>query len=282
MKKWAVREKSDLKSYLSKNLDISKSKAKELIDSKNVFVNNKRVWIATHLLKQGDVVEVDYEPAPSPGHGGQEARPEIPVIYEDEFILAIDKPAGLVSDREAGSAEYRIRKFLKDDKIRAIHRLDRDTSGVILFAKNDEVFERYKSIWEEREVRKVYLAVCHHMPGTPGFQEKKYFGKIDGKTAVSDIKLLKSAKGYTYFRVEIETGRKHQIRIHLAALRYPIVGDKEYGLNRADDPVIKNVKRQMLHSYQIFFTCPMSHEKRFFQAPVPSDMKTLIKQLGMN
>lgn len=280
MKKWAVREKSDLKSYLSKYLEISKGKAKELIDSKNVYVNNKRVWIATHLLRQGDVVEVDYETPTGPT--GEKARPEIPVIYEDSYIIAVDKPAGIVSDKETGSAEDRIRKFLKDDKIRAIHRLDKDTSGVILYAKDDEVFERYKSIWEEREVRKVYLAVCHHMPGTPGFQEKKYFGKIGGKTAVSDIKLLKSVKGFTYFRVEIETGRKHQIRIHLSALRYPIVGDKVYGLNRADDAVVKNVRRQMLHSYQIVFTCPMSHEKRFLQAPVPADMKKLLKDLGIN
>lgn len=279
MKKWTVREKSDLKSYLSRNLEISKTKAKELIDSKNVFVNDKRVWIATHLLRQGDVVEVEYGGGPVTEAG---ARPEIPVIYEDEFILAVDKPAGLVTDRETGSVEHRIRKFLKDEHIRAIHRLDRDTSGVVLFAKNDEVFERYKSIWEEREVKKVYHTVCHHMPGAAGFSEKKYFGKIDGKTAVSEIKMLNSVKGYTYFRVGIETGRKHQIRIHLAALRYPIVGDKEYGLNRTDDPIVKNVKRQMLHSYQISFTCPMAHEKRFFQAPVPPDMKKLLKELGMN
>lgn len=280
MKKWTVREKSDLKSYLSRYLEISKGKAKELIDSKNVFVNNKRVWISTHNLRQGDVVEVEYD-APS-GQPVEKARPEIPVIYEDGFIIAVDKPAGLVSDREKGSAEDRIREFFKDEKIRAIHRLDRDTSGVILFARNNEVFERYKAIWEEREVRKVYLAVCHHMPGTPGFNEKKYFGKIDGKTAVSVIKLQKAVKGYTYFRVEIETGRKHQIRIHLAALRHPIVGDKVYGLNRAEDDVIKNVKRQMLHSHQISFTCPMTQEKRFFQAPVPPDMKKLLKELGLN
>jgi RluA family pseudouridine synthase len=277
MKQWTVREKSDLKSFLSRELSVSKGKAKELIDSKNVFVNDQRIWIATHLLRQGDVVEVDYDAEPQT----KAHETEIPVIYEDEYILAVDKPAGMVSDKAAHSVEDRIRKFLKDDKIRAIHRLDRGTTGVILFAKNDEVFERYKKIWEEREVKKTYLAVCHHMPGAQGFHEKKYFGKIGGRTAVSDIKQLKTAKGYTYFRVVIETGRKHQIRIHLAALRYPIVGDREYGINASGDPLIKQVKRQMLHSYQIAFTCPMTQEKRFIQAPLPADMKKLLKDLAM-
>lgn len=278
MKKWSVREKSDLKSFLSRELQISKTRAKELIDSKNVFVNNKRVWIATHLLRQGDTVEANYDGGPKK----ENRKTEIPVLYEDEFILAVDKPAGLVSDDAEHSVEDRIRKFLQDDRIRAIHRLDKDTTGVLLYAKNDTVFERFKAIWEEREVKKTYLAVCHHMPGAQGFRDKKYFGKIEGKSAVSDIKLLKRSKSYTFFQVGIETGRKHQIRIHLAALRYPIVGDREYGLNTSDDPVIRGVKRQMLHAWKISFTCPMTGEKRFIQAPMPDDMKKLLKQLSMN
>jgi 23S rRNA pseudouridine1911/1915/1917 synthase len=277
MKRWTVREKSDLKSFLSNELGVSRGKSKELIDSKSVFVNDKRVWIATHILRKGDVVEVDYDPNKEENI----SKIEIPVLYEDEYILAVDKPAGLVSDQEPNSVESRIRKFLKDDRIRAIHRLDRDTTGVLLYAKNDEVFERFKAIWEEREVKKTYVAISHHMPGAQGFLEKKYFSKIGGRSAVSDIKRLKTAKGYTYFRVEIETGRKHQIRIHLAALRYPIVGDKEYGLSVSSDPLLKQVKRQMLHAYQISFTCPMTQERRFIQAPVPADMKKLMKDLAM-
>jgi len=130
MKKFPVNKETDLKSFISEVLGLTKNKAKEIIDSKNVFVNSKRVWIASHTLKKGDIVEIaDIDNSFS-------WKPEKSVIYEDQFILAVQKPPFLESEGRKGSVEYQLRKVL-DRRLKAIHRLDRETSGVLLFAKNE-------------------------------------------------------------------------------------------------------------------------------------------------
>ncbi len=251
MKKFFVDRETDLKSFLSEKLNISKKKSKEIIDTKNVFVNSKRVWIASHILKKGDVVEVPVIDTPR-------WSIDKSIIYEDEFILAIQKPPFLESENKRGSVEDMLRKYRNDRKIKAIHRLDRETSGVILFAKNNRVFEKFKELWHKKEVDKKYMAISHN---EATFKRKVINEPIEKKYAKSIVRTLKVKNGFSLFEIEIKTGRKHQIRIHLKKIGFPIVGDKTYGIKKIDNPVLKNVKRHMLHAYKISFFHPFLKRK---------------------
>ncbi|NPA54012.1 MAG: RluA family pseudouridine synthase [Aquificae bacterium] len=271
MKKFFVEKETDLKTFVSEKLKISKKKAKEIIDSKNVFVNNKRIWIATHNLKKGDIVEVVDFTAPK-------WNIENSIIYEDEFIIAVQKPPFLESENKKGSVEDLLRKYKKDQKIKAIHRLDRETSGVLLFAKNNKIFEKFKELWHKKEVEKKYLAISHN---EASFKKKVINEPIDKKYAKSIIKTLKTRNGFSLFEVEIKTGRKHQIRRHLKKAGFPIVGDKTYGLKKVDHPLLKNVKRQMLHASSLSFFHPFLKRKITIKAKPFSDFEVFGKSVKL-
>ncbi len=269
MNRWVIEEASSLVSFLSGVLSISKKKAKNLIDEKLVFVNNRRIWIASHPLSEGDVVE----------YAGNAAEgSDVSLIYEDEYIMAADKPPRILSDDDPESLESALRTKYKNGNIRAIHRLDRDTSGVLLYAKTNEVFERFKSIWKGGEVKKIYLAVSYN---EADFNTVTIERDIDGRKAVSVIELIKKNNGFSYFRIEPLTGRKHQIRIHLSGIRFPIAGDKEYGLKKITDKRLRMIARQMLHSYRISYKCPFTGRNISIKAEIPADFSSVLKKLSL-
>ncbi len=270
LKKLKVEKPTTLKEFLAEQLSVSKGKAKKIIDSKVVLVNGKRVWIASHKLKSGDVVEVPKQ--------REKENKNVEVIYEDEYILAVNKPPFLVSDREKNSVEGILRKTF-DKNIKAIHRLDMETSGVLLFAKNLDVFETFKKNWDSLIREKEYLAISHN---TSTFKEKNVDIPIDNKSAMSYVKTLKTSPKFTKFLVKPKTGRKHQIRIHLSKIGHPIVGDKLYGYKTLNDPVTKTVSRHMLHSRKISFFHPLLKKKISISAPVPDDFKLLEKKLNLS
>ncbi|NPA58827.1 MAG: RluA family pseudouridine synthase [Aquificae bacterium] len=272
MKKFKVERETTLKDFVAEKLDLSKKKAKELIDSKVVFVNNKRVWIASHSLKKGDVVEL---PVPQ-----KEGRWEIgnSILYEDDFIIAVNKPPFMETEGGKDSLEYRLKQFKKDHRIRAIHRLDRETSGVVLFAKDNKVFERFKKLWQDKAVKKTYLAISHD---SAAFRKKVVNIPVEGRYAKSFLYTQKVKNGFSLFKVEIPTGRKHQIRIHLSKIRHPIVGDKVYGLKNINNPLLKGVKRQMLHAETISFFHPFLKRKIHIKAPVPPDFLNFGKTINL-
>lgn len=271
MKKFFVKEKSELKTFVANVLGISKNKAKEIIDTRNVFVNNKRVWIASHILEKGDIVEVVDFSLPKWDINKS-------IIYEDEFIIAVQKPPFYESEGKKGSIEDILRKYKKDNKIKAIHRLDRETSGVLLFAKSRKVFEKFKQLWQKKEVEKVYLAISYN---EANFKKKVISKPVEKKYAKSTIKTLKVKKGFSLFEVEIKTGRKHQIRIHLSSIGYPIVGDKLYGIKKISNPVSKNVKRQMLHAYKISFVHPFLRRKLTIKGRIYPDFENFGKSINL-
>jgi 23S rRNA pseudouridine1911/1915/1917 synthase len=244
LKRFVIGNPEDLKHFVAGALGISGGKAKELIDTRNVLVNRQRVWIATHLLRHGDVVEI----------AGQSTTPTqqghvlLPVLYRDDRVIAVNKPAGLVSDESPGSVEALLRKQLSDPHVRAIHRLDRDTTGVLLFACNDTVFEEYKNLWREKQVEKTYRAICYN---PARFRQTRVAQPVEGRPAVSEITLLAKARGYSYFEIKTRTGRRHQVRVHLSSLHHPVVGDKQYGAKVITDPAVRNITRQMLHCCRI-------------------------------
>lgn len=270
MKKLVVKTPKTLKEFVAENLKISKNRAKEIIDSKNVFVNNKRVWIASHQLKSGDVVEIV---SIDDKHYENES---LEVIYEDEYIIAVNKPPFVISDREENSLEFKLRKRYKNNGIKAIHRLDMETSGVILFAKNYDIFQEFKKLWEDKSVRKTYIAISHN---EADFQIKTINIDLDGKEAISTVKLIKKAKGFSYFEIYIYTGRKHQIRRHLASIRHPVVGDKIYGPKKIEVGFLKSIKRHMLHAYKLEFVHPFKNNKIMIKADVPADFKNVLHYL---
>jgi RluA family pseudouridine synthase len=250
MKKLVVDFPSDLKSFLAERLKISKNKAKELIDTKNILVNNKRIWIATYNLKKGDIVELPLFENEKESFVFKFSTRNI--IYEDEYIIGINKPPFYISESKKNSIEDLLRKKF-GKQIKAIHRLDFETSGVLLFAKNYKVFEKFKRLWEDKKVKKIYLAISHNQAK---FKRKVISSTIDGKPAKSTVFTRKTNFNYSLFEVDIKTGRKHQIRIHLSKIGHPIIGDKLYGYKVLNDPVIKQVKRQMLHALSLQFTHP--------------------------
>ncbi len=269
MYSWFVKENGvKLIDFISSKLSISKSKAKKLIDSKLVFVNSQRIWIATHLLNYNDIVEL---------YGIPERKDlKIDIIYEDDYIIVVNKPPFIATNETSSSLEFILKSAKQSENIKAIHRLDKETSGIVIFAKKNEVYEKFKELWKRKEVKKVYLAICY---GGSKFNEKWINDRIDGKPATSLVKLIKSKGGFSYFEIEIITGRKHQVRKHLSSIRHPIVGDKVYGINFLDSEDLKSVKRQLLHSYKIEFICPFSGEKKKFFAPLPRDFKEVLRKL---
>lgn len=274
MKKFIVNKPRDLKSFLAESLNISKSKAKELIDTKNVLVNNKRVWIANHNLNMGDIVEISLFNKKNLNFKFSEKN----IIYQDDYIIAINKPPFYISENKKGSAEDLLRKKF-GKSIKAIHRLDFETSGVLLFAKNYKIFEKFKKLWEDKRVKKLYLAISHNKAG---FKKKVISINIEKKPAKSIILTLKTNQNYSLFKIDIKTGRKHQIRIHLSKAGHPIVGDKTYGYKIVKDPLLKEVKRQMLHAKSLEFIHPFLKKYIKIKAPIFEDFKILAKKLNLS
>ncbi len=266
-----VKGKTDLKTFLSDILNISRSKAKNLIDTKNIFVNQKRAWIASFSLKKGDIVYI-------PEINFKQKLKDLKIIYEDEYIFAINKDAGIISDKNFNSAENLLKRQLNNPDIKAIHRLDKETSGVLLFAKNKKIFEIFKNLWKEKRVKKIYLAICHN---EANFLKKEINIPIENKKAKSLIEKISSENNLTLFKIIAETGRKHQIRIHLAKIGFPVLGDKVYGPNIIKEERLRNIKRQLLHCYELSFPCPFTKKIVTIKTEIPDDFllfKNLIKK----
>ncbi len=273
MKTLIVKKEDILRDFLSEKLNLSKNKSKELIDSRNVFVNNRRIWIAAYKLKKNDYVEIhpDYYPK------DKGKNIQLKIIYEDQYILAIDKPSGILTSGSNNSLETQLKVKL-DNNIKAIHRLDKDTTGTVIFAKSHEVFEKFKEIWQDKKVIKEYLAISLN---EAEFQSLTIDNYLDGKRALSHIKLLSKNIECSYFEIKIETGRKHQIRLHLASIRHPILGDKVYGMKSITSERFKKIKRQMLHSYKISYICPYTQNTIVIKAPLPKDFVNVLNELNL-
>lgn len=251
--------KTDLKTFISENLNISRSKAKELIDSKQIFVNNQRVWIATYKLKKGDIIDV-------PDVIEMDKTYNVDIIYEDKYVVAINKPSGLIVDEKNSDFENVLKNAVNCPELRVIHRLDKETTGGLLFAKNNDIFEEFKNLWEEKKVTKIYFAICLN---ETDFDRKVVKKKIDGKEAESFLETIAISEGLSCFKIITKTGRKHQIRKHLADIGYPILGDKLYGPKIIKQNKFKKVSGQLLHAYQLSYICPWEKKEIIIKADFP-------------
>lgn len=211
-------------------------------------------------------------------------RDRLDIIFEDKHILVVNKPSGLLTigtERERDNTLYhKVYTYLKkkNQRVFIVHRLDKDTSGLVLFAKNEKAKEILQDNWE-KVIRK-YYAICYGN----GMREtgcikvrlsetKTLLTYVDpnGKEATTLYHLVKNVGKYNLVDIEILTGRKNQIRVSMNHIGYPIIGDKKYG--KAPNPL----RRLCLHAYLLEFDHPITHEHKIFELPVPSVFNNLIK-----
>jgi tRNA pseudouridine32 synthase/23S rRNA pseudouridine746 synthase/23S rRNA pseudouridine1911/1915/1917 synthase len=209
--------------------------------------------------------------------------PDLPILYEDRYLVAIDKPEGLLSvpldDNQRKRHALRIlRDHYGSDQVFAVHRIDRETSGCLLFARGKESEERFKALFEAHEMEREYFAIVQGLvrsdrgSWTSRLLELESFRVVEsheGKPAVTHYEVLRRSRKYTYLKLLLETGRKHQIRVHCSAAGFPVLGDERYGSN--EDPI----RRMCLHARRIAFLHPFTGKRLEIISPIPATFKKL-------
>jgi len=291
-----TRLNSRLDVFLTDELpDFSRSYLKKLIDGSLVTVNGSCVK-PNYKLKLGDSIEVTI-PAPIP----LEVQPEpIPIqaVFEDESILVVDKPAGMVvhpaPGNYTGTLVNAILNHCSDlsgiggvERPGIVHRLDKDTSGLIVVAKNDKALQSLTKQFKDRVVRKQYLALARGVLkkhsgiidapiGRHKVNRKKMAVNIEsGREAVTKYETVEQFKLFAFLRLFPKTGRTHQIRVHLSHIGNPILCDKLYN-GTSSNPLLKSLTRQALHAHKLEFQHPCSGRTVEFESPLPKDIFTLM------
>lgn len=270
----AVDAGKTLQEFLSVRMKLSRRAAKALIDTRAVWVNRKRVWMANHLMRSGDQVLV---PVYADTADQVEVR-KIRVLVSDDDFLVADKPAGLMSVGEGGVEEL-LQKQLGEPALRAIHRLDRDTTGCLLFARRPEAFAGAVSEFKKRHVHKAYNAV---VAGRFTQRVSTIHEDLDGARAVTHLKLLAATDDASFLALRIETGRTHQIRKHLANIRHSVLGDREYGPKFVRDMRLAEVPRQMLHAVEVEMPHPFKPGEMIrAHSPLPADFRRCLRMFKL-
>lgn len=286
--------------------ELSRSAAQRLIDQGRILVNGA-ARDASFRVQVKDVIVVHM---PDPAPTSPQAEPmALDVIYEDDDVIAINKPAGMVVHPAAGNASgtlvnamlaYAPDVSLVGDEQRPgiVHRLDKETSGLLLIAKTDAALASLQAQFKTRAIKKTYLAVCvgHiqpergliHKPIARDPGNRKRMAIVAGgrdaatKYAVTEVFTRNDgavARAYSLVRAHPLTGRTHQLRVHFASIGYPIVGDALYGARK--DPLTRELApRQLLHSSELVFALPSSGVEKRLHAPMPEDMRRVMDDLG--
>lgn len=296
--------------FLASVLEISRSQVKRLIEEGFVSVNGKEAK-ASSKVKRGDVIRVSLPP-PSPPRLEPEPM-ELEVLYEDDELMVIAKPPGLVVQPGAGHPSGTLVNALLarcptllsvggGQRAGLVHRLDKDTSGVIVIAKTDRAHALLAAQFKERTVHKEYLALVYGvMPKEKGVVElplgrdRKDPKKISSRTrrpkeARTHWEVLAWFEGTTWLKLRPETGRTHQIRVHMAAIGHPVVGDPMYGGRGRwkgmrpgkERDVLARVTRQLLHAWKLSFIHPGIMEKMSFTAPLSQDIADVLEEIGLD
>lgn len=266
-----AQDGATLQSFISDQLNLSRRKAKELIDSRCVTVNRKRIWMCNHRLRTDDCIEV--------AEGAQMMpHQDLPVLFRDETCIIIDKPPGLLSDG-INSAEQMLQKQLRNPRILAVHRLDRDTSGCLMFAEDPESKRALVPVFQGHSITKLYhVIVGGSFP--PG--ETTCSDPVDGQHAVSHFRTLDSNREASHLQVRIETGRTHQIRKHLAVLGHYVLGDRFYGVKKKMSNRDMKIRRQMLHSSSLEFISPANGRRVRAKSQLPGDFRKTLKLFNLS
>lgn len=283
--------------------EFSRTTLQHLIKDGRLLLNRVRVTIPKTKIGTGDILELDI-PAPEPLSLNPESI-ALDIIFEDNSILVINKPAGMVvhpgAGHETGTMVHALLHHCHDlsgigGKLRPgiVHRLDKDTSGLIVVAKNDMAHQALARQFSNRKITKCYITVVagrmNDLSGIiespvgrhPIHRKKMAAGVSRGKIAMTRWTLKKELAGASLLGIRILTGRTHQIRVHMASLNHPVLGDLLYGgpsVIRLQGGNIE-IARQMLHAAELGIRHPVSGERMHWQASVPSDMKQVIAALS--
>lgn len=221
------------------------------------------------------------------------------IVYEDEHLLVINKPAGLTVHPGAGQKDMTLMNALlhhQEDlstlpRAGIVHRLDKDTTGLMVIAKTNACYQALIQMMQNREIQREYLALVHGQVISGGHihthfgrhpkQRLKMAVLKQGREAITDYQIEQALKDFTLLRIRLETGRTHQIRVHLQHIGYPIVGDKLYGKNCAKTSkevalIINSFPRQALHAFSLKFTHPITQQALIFTAEIPNDLASLL------
>jgi 23S rRNA pseudouridine1911/1915/1917 synthase len=277
--------------------EFSRSRLQTLIKDGLVQVNGSVVTKAGYPLDPGSQVQVTI-PAQQPVDLVAEDIP-LNIVFENDELVVIDKPAGMVVHPAVGHSQGTLVNAVlgHDPELEGVggelrpgvvHRLDKDTSGLILVAKNDRALHWLQDQFRLRKVRKIYLALSDGHPPTPTGRIEAPIGRDPslrkqmaivpdqkGRAAASEYHVLESFPNHTLFEVYPETGRTHQIRLHLAFINCPIVGDILYGRKRPTLPL----NRQFLHAGRLTILLPGETTPRTFEAPLPADLQEVLDSL---
>ncbi|MDO4466306.1 MAG: RluA family pseudouridine synthase [Bacillota bacterium] len=276
-------------------LEVSRKRVKDLIDEEHVLVNGKCPK-ASQKVFLNDILEVEIPPVED-----LEVKPEdipLDIVFEDKDVIVINKPKGMVVHPAPGHYSGTLVNALLyhctdlsgiNGVVRPgiVHRIDKDTSGLLVVAKNDEAHASLSEQLSNKTCKREYLAIVHHPfshdHGTinapigrdPKDRQKMTVTATNSKEAVTHFEVIENFANYSYIKCQLETGRTHQIRVHMSFIEHPIAGDPKYAYRKT----IPTQNGQLLHAYHLEFDHPRTHEKMSFTVDLEEEFASVLKQL---
>lgn len=278
-----VNKEDTLLNYLYENLDMPKKRVKQYLTHGSIYVNNSKVTQFDYRLLPGMNIAIDT---------GNKNKVELPfdIVFEDNHIIVVNKPSGLLTiatEKEKEKTLYHmVREYLvskdKYAKVFIVHRLDKDTSGIVVLAKDEKTKNKLQENWNEYVSLREYVAIVH---GKLKNKEDRIIQKIkenktnlvyvskdpDAKEAITNYKVIKETDNYSMVNINIETGRKNQIRVAFSTLKNPIVGDKKYGEK-------DNENRLFLHANRLKMYYPEIKKDILFEISTPNEFKKIMNK----
>lgn len=272
MKKYTVNKEIIIFDYLKENISLSKNSIKNLLHDKYIYVNNKCITKYNYLLKPGDKIEI-------------KSSIDLDIIYEDKDIIVINKPYGLLTISTANEKNKTLYKMVSDyvkrnnknNKIFIINRIDKDTSGIVMFSKNEKIKEMYQNNWNDIVKMRKYIAIVDGILKNKEGTIKSYLkedknhivhSSKEGKISITNYKVLKEKNNLSLLDINILTGRKNQIRVHMKENKTPIYGDSKYGK--------KTKTRMYLHAYKLVLINPKTKKEITFETSIPNEFYKII------
>ena len=280
--KLVVNKNSELLEFLYERLDMPKKRVKQYLVHGAVYVNEERVTQYNYPLVAGQKITIDT-------NSKHLKNFPFSIIFEDDHLLVVNKPSGLLTIATEKEKERTLYHIVRDyvlsknphGRIFIVHRLDKDTSGIVLFAKDEKTKNQLQENWNEYVSLREYTAIVSGHPKEESGQIVQYLKETktnlvyvsrheDGKKAITNYSVLKSNEKYSMLKVTIETGRRNQIRVAFASKKMPIVGDKKYSDKN-------KVSRMYLHANRLRLYYPVIKKEILFETPIPNEFKKLMK-----
>ena len=281
-----VKEKAELFDFvLQKMGSMSKTAVKSLLNNRQIFVNDKVETQYNLMLQEGDQVTINFSKTKAVFH-----HAKLKIIYEDEYIIVVDKAEGLLAvatEKNEESTAFRvIMNYLKKQSLKnrlyVVHRIDRETSGVLLFAKQKETQLILQENWHRDVHERIYYAMVEGRVEkeqdsivswlTEDWKSKKVYSSFQdngGQKSITHYQVVKRSEKFSLLKIELETGRKNQIRVHMQNIGHPIVGDKKYG------SLVSPIGRIGLHAAVLGLRHPVTGKPIRFESEIPQKIKNL-------